>query len=162
MGGRLSGGRHRGVWLSNRAQADTPGRSDWIKVKNRESRQVIVGAAPGAIPSPTAVIAGLFRAGELVVAGRTSVLTDPSRASWLACSSLPETITRGRIRSAAACSANANASRSPECSLCSCSRSPPTPSPPPDAIGTHFAIRLCADLDPADVGSDPLREVVVR
>jgi ATP-dependent DNA ligase len=51
------------------------GRSDWIKVKNRKSREVIVGAVTGPITAPTAVIAGLFRAGELVVAGRTSLLT---------------------------------------------------------------------------------------
>ncbi len=47
------------------------GRRDWIKVKNRQTREVIVGAVTGPITRPEAVIAGALREGELLVVGRT-------------------------------------------------------------------------------------------
>jgi len=51
------------------------GRRDWIKVKNRQTREVIVGAVTGPITRPEAVIAGALRDGELLVIGRTVPLT---------------------------------------------------------------------------------------
>jgi ATP-dependent DNA ligase len=51
------------------------GRGDWIKVKNRQSVEVIVGAVTGSIDRPSAVIGGVLRAGDLVVVGRTAELT---------------------------------------------------------------------------------------
>jgi ATP-dependent DNA ligase len=53
----------------------TSGRSEWIKVKNRKTREVIVGAVTGPLASPTAVIGGVLRGGELTVVGRTGQLT---------------------------------------------------------------------------------------
>jgi ATP-dependent DNA ligase len=64
-----------GLVIKPAASRYTADRSNWIKVKNRESREVIVGAVTGPLTAPTAVIAGLLRAGQLVVAGRTSALT---------------------------------------------------------------------------------------
>jgi ATP-dependent DNA ligase len=64
-----------GLVIKPAASRYTASRSDWIKVKNRESREVIVGAVTGPITAPTAVIAGLIRDGQLIVAGRTNALT---------------------------------------------------------------------------------------
>jgi ATP-dependent DNA ligase len=51
------------------------GRGDWIKVRNRQTREVIVGAVTGPITQPTAVIAGVQRDGELLIVGRTAPLS---------------------------------------------------------------------------------------
>src|SRR4051794_5450137 len=51
------------------------GRREWIKVKNRRTQEVIVGALTGPITRPEAVIAGALRDGELLVIGRTVPLT---------------------------------------------------------------------------------------
>ena len=50
-------------------------RRDWIKVKNRQTREVIVGAVIGPITGPEAVVAGAFQGGELLILGRTVPLT---------------------------------------------------------------------------------------
>ena len=50
-------------------------RDDWSKVKIRETQEVVVGAVVGPPHQPTAVIADRYRAGQLVVVGRTGVLT---------------------------------------------------------------------------------------
>ncbi|MCW2525280.1 MAG: ATP-dependent ligase [Pseudonocardiales bacterium] len=60
-----------------------PGRRDWVKVKNRETREVVVGAVIGPIHAPTAVIAGQMRDGELLIAGRSTELTS-SQSTQLA------------------------------------------------------------------------------
>ncbi|WP_433169927.1 ATP-dependent DNA ligase [Kribbella sp. CA-247076] len=62
------------------------GRREWLKVKHRDTREVIVGGVVGPIDRPEVVIAGLYRdgagggagdaGGELVVVGRTTVLTE--------------------------------------------------------------------------------------
>lgn len=53
-----------------------PGRRRWIKVKARESTEVVIGAVVGPISAPTAVIAGLYQAdGRLRMVGRSAVLT---------------------------------------------------------------------------------------
>ena len=51
------------------------GRRDSIKVKNRQTREVIVGAAIGSIRRPKSVIAAALIDGELAVIGRTVALT---------------------------------------------------------------------------------------
>jgi ATP-dependent DNA ligase len=51
------------------------GRRDWIKVKNRQTREVIVGAVIGSITRPESVIAAALIDGELAVVGRTVALT---------------------------------------------------------------------------------------
>jgi ATP-dependent DNA ligase len=51
------------------------GRRDWIKVKNRQTREVIVGAVIGSIRQPESVIAAALIDGELTVIGRTAALT---------------------------------------------------------------------------------------
>ncbi len=53
-----------------------PGRRAWIKVKNRETRDVIVGAVIPSLAMPQVVVAGLHdTGGELVIVGRTVPLT---------------------------------------------------------------------------------------
>jgi ATP-dependent DNA ligase len=59
------------------------GRGDWVKVKNRKTREVIVGAVTGSLAQPTAVIGGVLRDGALVMVGRTTQLT-PAQARQLA------------------------------------------------------------------------------
>lgn len=52
------------------------GRRQWIKVKSRETREVLVGAVIPSLASPQVVVAGLRNtAGELVIVGRTGPLT---------------------------------------------------------------------------------------
>lgn len=46
-----------------------------IKVKSRSTHDVVIGAVLGPITHPDAVIAGLYRAGRLVIVGRTTLLT---------------------------------------------------------------------------------------
>ena len=60
------------------------GRRDWIKVKNRQTREVVVGAVTGPIERPVSVIAGAFRDGELAVIGRTVPLTAAQSAELAA------------------------------------------------------------------------------
>jgi hypothetical protein len=40
-----------------------PGRRDWIKVKSRESSEVIIGAVTGPLTAPQTVVVGLLRDG---------------------------------------------------------------------------------------------------
>jgi ATP-dependent DNA ligase len=64
-----------GVMVKAAAGAYHPGARDWLKVKSRETYEVVVGAVTGTLTHPTTVIAGLHRSGELVVVGRTVPLT---------------------------------------------------------------------------------------
>jgi hypothetical protein len=52
-------------------------------VRNRHTREVIVGAVTGPITQPTAVIAAVQRDGELVIVGRTAPLS-PAQSRDLA------------------------------------------------------------------------------
>lgn len=52
-----------------------PGRRDWVKVKRRDTVEVICGGVIGPIDRPEVVIAGRYRGGDLVVVGRTVPLT---------------------------------------------------------------------------------------
>ncbi|TCO33048.1 ATP dependent DNA ligase-like protein [Kribbella steppae] len=65
-----------GLVVKGAATRYTPGRRDaWVKVKHRETREVIVGGVIGPIDRPEVVIAGRYRAGELVMVGRTVPLS---------------------------------------------------------------------------------------
>jgi ATP-dependent DNA ligase len=73
-----------GLVVKGAASRYTPGRRDaWVKVKHRETREVIVGGVLGTITHPEVVIAGLYTAdAELVVVGRTVALK-PEQAAQL-------------------------------------------------------------------------------
>jgi ATP-dependent DNA ligase len=53
-----------------------PGRRDWVKVKERETREVIVGGVIGPLHRPEALVAGLYAGSELVIVGRSTALSD--------------------------------------------------------------------------------------
>jgi len=55
--------------------AYAPGRRTWVKVKSRETTEVIVGAVTGTLDRPDTVVAGLVRDGELQIVGKTTPLT---------------------------------------------------------------------------------------
>jgi len=57
-----------------------PGARDWLKVKSRDTHEVIVGAITGTVDHPLTVIAGLRRGGDLVVVGRTVPLSTTQSA----------------------------------------------------------------------------------
>ena len=57
-----------------------PGSREWQKIKNRQTREVIVGAVTGTLGRPLALIAGLYAGGELVIAGRSTALTQTQSA----------------------------------------------------------------------------------
>jgi ATP-dependent DNA ligase len=60
-----------------------PGRRDWVKVKNRDTIEVIVGAVTGSIDHPEVVVCGRYRGRDLEIVGRTVPL-DPAQANELA------------------------------------------------------------------------------
>ena len=53
----------------------TPGHRTWIKVKSRETVEVIIGAITGSLERPDTVIAGLYRSGVLRIVGKSTPLT---------------------------------------------------------------------------------------
>ena len=53
----------------------TPGRRTWIKVKSRETTEVLIGGVTGSLERPDTIVAGLVRDGELHVVGRSTPLT---------------------------------------------------------------------------------------
>jgi len=58
-----------------------PGRRDWVKVKERETREVVVGGVIGPLHRPEALVAGLYAGPDLVIVGRSTVLTDAQSRS---------------------------------------------------------------------------------
>lgn len=63
------------------ASVCAPGRRIWVKVKSRESTEVLVGAVTRPLRRPETVVAGLVRNGVPQIVGRTTPLsTDQSRA----------------------------------------------------------------------------------
>ena len=79
-----------GLVVKGAATRYTPGRRDaWVKVKHRETREVIVGGVLGPITRPDVIIAGLYtHAGELVIVGRTVPLK-PAQSAQLAAALTP-------------------------------------------------------------------------
>ena len=79
-----------GLVVKGAASRYTPGRRDaWVKVKHRETREVVVGGVLGSISHPEVVIGGLSTTvGELVVLGRTVALK-PDQGAQLAAALTP-------------------------------------------------------------------------
>jgi ATP-dependent DNA ligase len=53
----------------------TPGRRSWIKVKSRETVEVIIGAVTGSLERPDTIVAGLYQSGVLRIVGKSTPLT---------------------------------------------------------------------------------------
>jgi ATP-dependent DNA ligase len=64
-----------GLVVKGEASSYRPGKRDWIKVKSRQTTEVIVGAVIGPIDAPQAVVAGLWRDDHFIIVGRTTTLT---------------------------------------------------------------------------------------
>lgn len=64
-----------GLVAKGRTTRYAPGQRGWLKVKSRETVEVVVGAVTGSLTRPQSVVAGLYRADELVVVGRSVPLT---------------------------------------------------------------------------------------
>ncbi|HEY3006050.1 MAG TPA: ATP-dependent DNA ligase [Kribbellaceae bacterium] len=64
-----------GLVVKGTASRYAPGRREWLKVKRRDTVDVIVGGVLGPIDRPDVVIAGRYRGAELVQVGRTVPLT---------------------------------------------------------------------------------------
>ena len=53
-----------------------PGVRRWVKVKSRETTEVVIGAVIGTLTAPTAIVAGLYQQdGTLRMVGRSTSLT---------------------------------------------------------------------------------------
>lgn len=75
-----------GLVIKDLNQAYTPGARSWLKLKHRETLDIICGAVIGPITQPSEVVAGLILGGELRIVGRSTPLkTRESRelARWL-------------------------------------------------------------------------------
>jgi hypothetical protein len=75
MDERLPGRRHRRPRLKVADSKYKPGRRTWIKVKSRETSEVLIGGITGVLERPDRIVAGLVRDGELHVVGRSTPLT---------------------------------------------------------------------------------------
>ena len=58
-----------------------PGRREWVKVKERDSVEAIVGAVTGTLERPEVLVVGRYRGKELEVVGRTVKLSDEQSAA---------------------------------------------------------------------------------
>nr|WP_087874221.1 ATP-dependent DNA ligase [Arthrobacter globiformis] len=75
-----------GLIIKNTNQPYTPGVRSWLKLKHRETVDVICGAVIGPITQPSEIVAGLLLEGELRIVGRSTPLkTADARdlARWL-------------------------------------------------------------------------------
>ena len=75
-----------GLVIKDLNQPYTPGARSWLKLKHRETVDIILGAVIGPITQPYEVVAGLVLDGELRIVGRSTPLkTRESRelARWL-------------------------------------------------------------------------------
>ncbi|WP_278246975.1 ATP-dependent DNA ligase [Klenkia brasiliensis] len=61
-----------------------PGRRDWLKVKSRETTEVVVGGVIGSLARPSQLVAGRYRDGELRVVGRSTPLNRAQAAELAA------------------------------------------------------------------------------
>jgi ATP-dependent DNA ligase len=52
-----------------------PGRRTWIKVKSRETVEIVIGAVTGSLERPDTIVAGLYRSGVLRIVGKSTPLT---------------------------------------------------------------------------------------
>lgn len=60
-----------------------PGRRDWVKVKSRETTEVIIGAVTGSLERPDSIVVGLLADGVLTIVGKSTPLS-PTQARSLA------------------------------------------------------------------------------
>jgi ATP-dependent DNA ligase len=58
-----------------------PGRREWVKVKERDTVEAIVGAVTGTLERPEVLVVGRYRGKELEVVGRTVKLSDEQSAA---------------------------------------------------------------------------------
>lgn len=75
-----------GLVIKDQDQPYTPGARNWLKLKRRETVEVVCGAVIGPITRPSEVVAGLVLDGELRIVGRSAPLkTAAARelARWL-------------------------------------------------------------------------------
>ena len=72
-----------GLVAKGAASRYAPGRREWLKVKSWETTEVLAGGVIGPIERPSQLVAARYRAGELVVVGRTSPLS-PRQSAELA------------------------------------------------------------------------------
>jgi ATP-dependent DNA ligase len=77
-----------GLVVKGAASAYTPGRRSWVKVKSRESTEVIIGAVTGTLTRPQTIVAGRVRDGVLRIVGRSTPLS-ASQAGELAAALTP-------------------------------------------------------------------------
>jgi ATP-dependent DNA ligase len=77
-----------GLVAKGKATRYLPGRRDWLKVKSRETTEVLIGGVLGPIESPQQVVAGRYRGDELVLVGRTSPLS-PTQSAEVAAALKP-------------------------------------------------------------------------
>jgi ATP-dependent DNA ligase len=73
-----------GVMVKAAAGKYRPGRRDWIKVRSRESSEVIIGAVTGPLTAPETVVVGLLVEGRLAIVGRSVTLTKAQARSLTA------------------------------------------------------------------------------
>jgi ATP-dependent DNA ligase len=66
----------KGLVVKGAATTYTPGKRGWVKVKSRETREVIVGAVIGPLTAPDAIVASLVDGDDqLVIVGRRTPLS---------------------------------------------------------------------------------------
>jgi ATP-dependent DNA ligase len=70
-----------GLVVKGKATRYLPGRRDWLKVKSRETTEVVIGGVLGPIGAPQQLVAGRYRGAELVLVGRTSPLNPRQSAA---------------------------------------------------------------------------------
>lgn len=61
-----------------------PGRRDWVKVKSRETTEVIVGAVTGSLERPDTIVVGLMADGVLTIVGKSTPLSTSQARSLAA------------------------------------------------------------------------------
>ena len=64
-----------GLVVKGAASRSAAGKRGWVKVRSRQTAEVIVGAVIGPLAAPEALVAGAFRDGVLRMVGRSSALT---------------------------------------------------------------------------------------
>lgn len=77
-----------GLVAKGQATRYLPGRRDWLKVKSRETTEVLIGGVLGPIESPQQIVAGRYRGGELALVGRTGPL-NPTQSAEVAAALSP-------------------------------------------------------------------------
>jgi hypothetical protein len=74
----------KGLVVKAAGGAYVPGRRDWVKVKSRETADVIIGAVTGPIHQPESVVVGLIVKRQLVIVGKSTPLTKTQSAGLAA------------------------------------------------------------------------------